>query len=61
MNNVGEESVRVMPIYCGKRSTGICVVLSPKKSSTYPSEYVSGFFELAALHLRAFPLPRNEG
>src|SRR5919106_1721703 len=24
-----------MPFYCGKRSAGICVVLSPKQSSTY--------------------------
>jgi hypothetical protein len=33
-----------MPFYCGKRSAGICVVLDPKKSSTYSSEYASGFF-----------------
>ena len=39
------ESIRVMPFYCGKRSASICVVLGPKKSSTYCSEYVSGFFE----------------
>jgi hypothetical protein len=38
-----------MPFYCGKRSAGICVVLGPKKSSTYSSEYASGFFEPAAL------------
>ena len=50
-----------MPFYCGKRSAAICVVLSPKKSSTYSSEYASGFFELAALHLPASPSPRNEG
>jgi hypothetical protein len=24
-----------MPFYCGKRSADICVVLGPKKSSTY--------------------------
>jgi hypothetical protein len=28
-----------MPFYCGKRSAGICVVLGPKTSSTYSSEY----------------------
>jgi hypothetical protein len=35
-----------MPFYCGKRSAGICVVLGPKKSSTYSSEYASGFLNL---------------
>ena len=53
-----------MPFYFGKRSAAICVVLSQKKSSTYSrysSEYASGFFELAALHLQASPSPRNEG
>jgi hypothetical protein len=35
-----------MPFYCGKRSAGICVVLGPKKSSTYSSEYASGFSNL---------------
>jgi hypothetical protein len=50
-----------MPFYGGKRSAGICVVLGPKKSSTYFSEYASGFFEPAASHLPAPPLPRNEG
>ena len=35
-----------MPFYCGKRSAGICVVLGPKKSSTYSSEYASGFSSL---------------
>jgi hypothetical protein len=50
-----------MPFYYGKRSAGICVVLGPKKSSTYSSEYASGFFEPAASHLPAAPLPRNEG
>ncbi len=50
-----------MPFYCGKRSAGICVVLGPKKSSTYSSEYASGFFEPAASHLPASPFPRNEG
>jgi hypothetical protein len=38
----------VMPFYCGKRSASICVVLGPKKSSTYSSEYASGIFEPAA-------------
>jgi hypothetical protein len=42
-----------MLFYCGKRSAGICVVLGPKKSSTYPSEYACGFFEPAASHLPA--------
>ncbi len=50
-----------MPFYCGKRSASICVVLGPKKSSTYSSEYASGFFEPAASHLQAAPLPCNEG
>ena len=50
-----------MPFYCGKRSAGICVVLGPKKSSTYSSEYTSGLFEPAASHLPASPSPRNEG
>ena len=49
-----------MPFYCGKRSARICVVLGPKKSSTYSSEYASGFFAPAASHLPAAPLPRNE-
>ena len=38
----------MMPFSCGKRSANICVVLGPKKSSTYSSEYASGFFEPAA-------------
>ena len=50
-----------MPFYCGKRSAGICIVLGPKKSSTYCREYASGFSEPAALHLRAARSPRNEG
>jgi hypothetical protein len=50
-----------MPFYCGKRSAGIWVVLGPKKSSTYSSEYASGFFEPAASHLPASRFPRNEG
>ena len=50
-----------MPFYCGKRSAGICVVLGPKTSSTYSSEYASGFFQPAASHLPASPFPRNEG
>jgi hypothetical protein len=37
--DVGEESVRVMPFGCGKRSVGTCIVLGPKKSSTYFKEY----------------------
>jgi hypothetical protein len=50
-----------MPFYCGKRSADICVVLGSKNSSTYFSEYASGFFKPCAAHLRASPLPRNEG
>ena len=50
-----------MLFYCGKRSAGICVVLGPKKSSTYSSEYASGFFEPAVSHLPASSSPRNEG
>src|SRR5688572_19251318 len=65
-----------MPFYCGKRSAGICVVLGPKKSSTYSLGkervlarlgwegvigYASGFFEPAASHLPASLFPRNEG
>jgi hypothetical protein len=55
------ESVRVMPFYYGKRSASICVVLGPKNSSTYSSEYASVFFEPAASQLPAAPLLRNEG
>ena len=50
-----------MPFYCNNRSAGICVVLDSKKSSTYSSEYASGFFRPAASYLPAFPSPRNEG
>jgi len=50
-----------MPFCCGKGSTGIYIVLGPKKSSTYSSEYASGFSGLAASHLPAAHLPRNEG
>jgi len=35
-----------MPFYCVKRFAGICVVLGPKKFSTYSSEYASGFSSL---------------
>ena len=49
-----------MPFYCGKRFAGICVVLAPKKSSTYSSEYACGFFGAAASHLPASHFPRNE-
>ena len=50
-----------MPFYYGERSADICVVLGPKKSSTYCREYASGFLEPAALHLPAACSPRNEG
>jgi hypothetical protein len=49
-----------MPFYYGKRSASICVVLGQKKSSTYSSEYASGFFDPAASHLPAALLPRKE-
>ena len=55
------ESVRIITFYCSERSASSCVVLGPRKSSTYSSEYASGFFEPAASHLPAAPLPRNEG
>src|SRR5579884_592825 len=52
---------RLFPNFCamlfGKRSAGICIVLGPKKSSTYCNEYASGFFAPAASHLPAPPLP----
>jgi hypothetical protein len=38
-----------MPFYCGERSADSCIVLGQKKSSTYSSEYASGFFEPAPL------------
>jgi len=41
-----------MPFCCGKRAAGICVILGPKKSSTYSSEYASGFFAPAASQRR---------
>ena len=44
---------------CGERAARICVVLGPKKSSTYCSEYASGFLEPAALHLLAAGSPRE--
>src|SRR5881396_2168909 len=55
------EPVRHCPLYCGERSATICVVLGPKKSSTYSSEYASGFSGPAASHLAASPSPRHEG
>ena len=50
-----------MPFCHGKGSAGICVVLGPEKSSTYSSEYASGFSAPAASHLPAAPLPHNDG
>jgi len=38
-----KEPVRHWPFYCGERSAIICLVLGPEKSTTYSSEYVSGF------------------
>ena len=40
---VGEESVRVMPFYCGKRSAGICVVLGPKNPHRIPANTLAVF------------------
>lgn len=40
-------------LFCNsKLSAGNCVVLDPKKSSTYCREYASGFLELAAVHVQ---------
>ena len=50
-----------MPFYCGERSAGICIVLGPKKFSTYSVEYASGFFQPAASRLPAPSSPRHEG
>ena len=41
-----KEPIRVMPFCCGEGTVGICVVLGPKKSSSYFREYVSGFSSL---------------
>ena len=49
-----------MSFDCGKWSAGICVPLGAKHSSTYSSEYASGFFELAALHLPTASSLRNK-
>ena len=38
-----EEPIRVMPFCYGERSTGICFVLGPQKSSTYCREYAFDF------------------
>lgn len=43
----------------GERAASICVVLGSKKSSTYCSEYASGFLEPVALHLPAASSPRE--
>jgi hypothetical protein len=39
----------------------ICIVLGPKKSSMYSSEYTSGFSRPAASHLAAPLSSRYEG
>jgi hypothetical protein len=44
------------PFCCGKRSTGICVVLGPTKSSTIPANTPPGFSSLRP-HLPASPYP----
>jgi hypothetical protein len=56
-----EEPPQHWPFYCGERSTAICIVLDQKKSSTYSSEYASGFSGLAASRLAAPHSPRHEG
>jgi hypothetical protein len=50
-----------MPFDYGKQAADICIVLGPKKSSTYYREYASGFLEPAALHLPAACSSRDEG
>jgi hypothetical protein len=39
----------------------IGIILGPEKSSTYSSEYASGFSRPCAAHLAAPPSPRYEG
>jgi hypothetical protein len=46
--------------YCGERFVARCVVLGPKKSSMYSSEYTSGFSGPAASHRTPAPSPRHE-
>jgi len=54
------EPVQHCPFYYGERWSGIYFVLGPEKSSTYSSEYASGFSEPAAAYLPAPPSPRHE-
>ncbi len=51
-----------LTFYCGERSTTICVVPGPERSSmySYSGEYTSGFSGPAASHLAAPPSPRHE-
>lgn len=44
---------------CSERAVRTCVVLGSKKSSTYCSEYASGFLDPAALHLLVAGSPRE--
>jgi hypothetical protein len=44
-----------MPYSCDKRSAGICVVLGPKTSAAYFSEYASGFSSLRPRICRHLP------
>ncbi len=50
----------IAAFYCGERSVARCVVLGPKKSSMYSSEYTSGFSGPAASHRTPAPSPRHE-
>ena len=56
----GLRSLSDRPFYYGERSTTICVVLGPKKLSTYSSGYASGFSRPVASLLVAPPSPRHE-
>jgi hypothetical protein len=49
-------------LFCNsKLSAGDCVVLDPKKPSTYCREYTSSFLELAAVHVPTACPPHNAG
>jgi len=49
VNIVFSEPVRHWPSYCGERFVTIGIILGQEKSSTYSSEYASGFSRLAPL------------
>jgi hypothetical protein len=61
VNIVFSEPVRHWPSYCGERFVTIGIILGQEKSSTYSSEYASGFSRPCAAHLAAPPSPRYEG